>query len=731
MHIECGHNIEEIKEEIHDYETTLKRIKFIEFAALFEFSVYVLDILMGKKMLDHLQDDVENFKGKIGVRLQSDFKFILGYLYYFLGDYKNMISVCKKNITYVKTLPTLRHFGYTLIYFSLASSYRNTDNKTQKKYKKYMENIESHFKKSAEVQPDNFKHLHQMVLAKKAWLNGNKYNAIELFDHVAQICLEKKLHQHIAICNEQVVSIYREAGNETAMLGYLKNAYYYYERWGCQLKLTQLQQEFPELLSTFVEEKSSTTTYIQTGKSEDLDILSIIKANNVISRELQIDKLLPNIMHILTENIGAERAVLIDKEKEKYVISAETIVTNEGESFSEINQTSEEYTLLPHTLLRFCIRAKEPVVIYDSKKENDFSNDQYIKSKSSLSVMCVPIIMRDDVVGAIYLENSRSVGVFTKSRLSMLGMLTAQIAISLENARYVDRMAALYRSFEKFVPKRFLKLLGKDNIQEIRLGDAVEKEITVLFIDMRGFTSHLEKRTSIQAFSFVNRFWAVMAPIIREYNGYIDQYQGDAVLAVFPKSADDAVNAGMDLMKSLADFNQRQQTLGELEVDIGIGLNTGLAMLGIIGEEERYESGVISDVTNTAARIESLNKTYGTHFLLSDNTVHKLDKLDTYKIRIIDKVQLKGKSVPTYMYEIIDWHHDLIDSSLSNYLSLFDNGFKAYELGEFSDAEAKLQECLAIRSNDGAAQLLVSRCKDFIQHGAPEEWDGTYVMTHK
>ena len=230
--------------------------------------------------------------------------------------------------------------------------------------------------------------------------------------------------------------------------------------------------------------------------------------------------------------------------------------------------------------------------------------------------------------------------VFTEQRTQMLNALSSQVAVSLENARHFEHLDKLYRRTERFIPKRFIQLLNKENIEEVELGDSVEKQISALFNDIRNFTSIIEKKSPDEAFKFVNRYWQYMAPIIRKYGGYIDQYQGDAILAIFATSTDDAVNAAIAMMQALIEFNKKQLELHEAEIDMGLALSTGPAMLGIIGEEERQVSGLISDAVNTAARIEGLNKMYGSHILLSESAMNHIKSPETFKIRLIFSITI-------------------------------------------------------------------------------------------
>jgi adenylate cyclase len=185
----------------------------------------------------------------------------------------------------------------------------------------------------------------------------------------------------------------------------------------------------------------------------------------------------------------------------------------------------------------------------------------------------------------------------------------------------LEYQVQLNRSFARFVPTEFLHYLGRDSIIDIRLGDQVQRDMTILFSDIRSFTTLSESETPQETFDFLNSYLKDIGPIIRRNHGFIDKYIGDAVMALFPENPQDAVCAAIEMMQALALFNARRAESGLAPINIGIGIHSGACMLGTIGENDRLETTVISDAVNTASRIESLNKSLGTSILVSENTL--------------------------------------------------------------------------------------------------------------
>tara|TARA_B100001996_G_scaffold178048_1_gene135917 strand:- start:470 stop:2293 length:1824 start_codon:yes stop_codon:yes gene_type:complete len=207
-------------------------------------------------------------------------------------------------------------------------------------------------------------------------------------------------------------------------------------------------------------------------------------------------------------------------------------------------------------------------------------------------------------------------------------------------------------SFERFVPKEFLHLLEKKQITDIEVGDSASLKMSVLFSDMRDFTSISEKMTPDENFTFLNNYLDALAPAIKDNNGFIDKYVGDAVMALFTNNGDDPVKAAIAMNLRLNELNHRSKNNKNEKVRMGVGIHCGNLILGTIGQEERMETTVISDTVNASARLETLNKIYGTKILISSQLKSNLsDELMTYT-RLIDNTQVKGKTDFVEVYEV-------------------------------------------------------------------------------
>jgi class 3 adenylate cyclase len=227
------------------------------------------------------------------------------------------------------------------------------------------------------------------------------------------------------------------------------------------------------------------------------------------------------------------------------------------------------------------------------------------------------------------------------------------------DAAHRNELHELNDSYARFVPRQFLDFLDHESIVAVKHGDQIERTMTVMFSDIRSFTGISQRIGAHDTFAFINDFLGRLGPAIRRHNGFIDKYIGDAVMALFD-SPMDAVRAGIEMLQTLEQLNNERATAKLDPIRIGIGLNTGPLMLGIIGEDLRMEGTVIGDAVNLAARLESLTKKYHVPLLISEDTLNAIHELREGRpsadlkdnIRFVDAVVAKGRSTKTRVYEV-------------------------------------------------------------------------------
>ena len=273
----------------------------------------------------------------------------------------------------------------------------------------------------------------------------------------------------------------------------------------------------------------------------------------------------------------------------------------------------------------------------------------------------------------------------------------------------------LTNAAQRFVPNQFLSLLGHKSLVDIKLGDAVQQEMSILFSDIRDFTTLSESMTPQDNFKFINSYLSTMEGAIALNNGFIDKYIGDGIMALFGGEADDAVKAGINMLQRLEDYNQNRIKSGYAAIRIGIGINTGSLMLGTVGGQRRMDGTVISDAVNLASRVESLTKYYQIPMLITHPTFLQLNESPDYAIRLIDRVNVKGKSELVTVYEVFESDRlDIKEGKLAT-SQIFLEALYNYSSGKFSDAEKLFVDCLRQNPQDKVAQMYLKRCQDHKQ----------------
>lgn len=286
-------------------------------------------------------------------------------------------------------------------------------------------------------------------------------------------------------------------------------------------------------------------------------------------------------------------------------------------------------------------------------------------------------------------------------------------------------------AYSHFVPLEFLKLLEKESIVDVRLGDHVQKQMTVLFADIRSFTTLSESMSPKQNFDFINDYLRRVSPVIRNYKGFIDKYIGDAIMALFPESVDDAVYAAIEIIKQLNFFNRERSKTGQQPIKVGIGLHVGTLMLGTIGEEKRMEGTVISDAVNLASRLEGLTKMYGASVIVSGEIKRALRHPERYDFRFLGKVRVKGKKEPVDVFEVINAESAEIRENKIILSAEFNTAIEIYYRQEFANAAQLFEHILSIMPEDKAASFYLERCHIYLAEGLPEDWEGGEAMSEK
>jgi predicted ATPase/signal transduction histidine kinase/serine/threonine protein kinase/DNA-binding response OmpR family regulator len=385
------------------------------------------------------------------------------YLCYLFCDYSEALQNAELAEAYLDSVPC----RFVVVVFSfyrilvLLTTYSEKNPSEQENLLETVAQQSDRLKKWAESAPMNFLHKYYLVKAEQHRVLGQQIEAMSAYDQAITLAQENEYLNEEALAHELAGVFYLNWGKTTIAQTYLINAYYAYERWGAGAKLHDLEQRYPDLLNLFRKTESSLhSTTLKTFSEETslssntntLDWVSVTKASQALSQEIDLHRLLAIIMQVVIENAGAEHGSLLLEEEESLTLKAhcnlEGCYTDKNESIGNRIPWDQN---LPKSILNYVERTQQALVLANAVTDIRFTADPYVIKCQPRSILCMPIQRQGKLVGILYLENSLTTNVFTTDRLEVLQLLTAQAAISLENAR-------LYASVEQKVKDRTLEL---------------------------------------------------------------------------------------------------------------------------------------------------------------------------------------------------------------------------------------------------------------------------------
>lgn len=278
-------------------------------------------------------------------------------------------------------------------------------------------------------------------------------------------------------------------------------------------------------------------------------------------------------------------------------------------------------------------------------------------------------------------------------------------------SKNIDELKEITLANQRFVPDEFLHLMGKESITEVNLGDQVQKFMTVLFVDIRSFTSLSEKMSPRDNFNFLNTYLGYMEPVIRQHHGFVDKFVGDSIMALFERDAADAVDAAIAMRQKVKDFNQLMKQTGRMPIDTGAGIHAGNLMLGVVGGEGRMDTTVISDAVNLASRLEGLTREYDAALIITERTLNLLPK-NKYIHRFLDTVTVKGRQEQVIIYELFVPE---INCPSDDYLRQYKLAIELFRNNKYQHAREILVRLLLENPQDSVVKLYKNRCESHLK----------------
>ncbi|MFA4910702.1 MAG: adenylate/guanylate cyclase domain-containing protein [Desulfobacteria bacterium] len=270
------------------------------------------------------------------------------------------------------------------------------------------------------------------------------------------------------------------------------------------------------------------------------------------------------------------------------------------------------------------------------------------------------------------------------------------------------------------------------NPEKLKLGGE-KKDLTVLFSDIRGFTTISEGLSPEMLVKLLNEYLTVMTDIVFKYDGLLDKYMGDAIMAVYGAPLDQEDHAeracytALDMMDELKVLQAKWEAEGTPRINIGIGVNSGPMVVGNMGSQRRFDYTVMGDSVNLSSRLEGANKQYSTNIIIGEVTYEKVR--DKFFCRELDSVRVKGKDLPVKIYELVG--RNGVSDEVKNVICLFHRGLEEYKGRKWQEATETFNKVLDLKPDDYPSKLYVERSKDLMEAPPPEDWDGVFTMKTK
>lgn len=534
-------------------------------------------------------------------------------------EYTEAWRVCQESQKYLKysvgMLHTTEHYFYQGMIAALNPEF------SASRKKSLLHSVVKRFANWAKDNTENFEHKRFLLEAEEARLKGKKQKALWLYQAAIQAAQHQKAYQLKALAEERCACFLLADGNKELASRLLRSAKNGYDYWGATAKAEALVKEYPELDLHLSQQDSSLSTSrrrtkrhsLSTDHNLDLDLSSILKATQVISQEIQYDVLLGKFISIILESAGAQKGFILSPSSNTFKVEVQSEL---GQSplilHTEINTNLKE---ISEPVLRYVRMTKESFILDSSASVLPFT-DHGPALASTKSLLCTPVLHQGQVIALIYLINNLSEGAFTPANLTVLNMLSAQAAISIENARS-------YEQLEKKVELRTkdLKIAQENsdrlllNILPVSIADElkyfgkvvprVHKNVTVLFTDFSKFTDLASRMTPLELINTLGEYFSAFDEICSRHGLEKLKTIGDAYMAVCGLPLDNPTHAVRSCLAALemVDFVQAKHKSGS-PWNIRIGLHSGEVVAGVVGTN-KFAFDIWGDTVNIASRMES------------------------------------------------------------------------------------------------------------------------------
>src|SRR5579864_4033347 len=421
--------------------------------------------------------------------------------------------------------------------------------------------------------------------------------------------------------------------------------------------------EWPSTLNNIMRDRAQTslprTTDTPSGGLTDLAsrvkklerenyLLTVLyEAGKALNAKLELEDICEQVISLACLIEGVERGFVM-------LFNERGDVVRQSEVRYRDPQSSERrpQIILSQSVLELIRKERQPILIEDVSADERFSGSESLKISGLRSAMCAPLVGKEQLFGVLYVDNLEKASAFTQDELNVFALVAAQAGAAVDNAMAHEKIAqqSLQRSaLERFLSPEVVEMVVAN--PDIRLG-GVNQEVTVMFADIRGFTTMSETMEPGRVVEILNEYFTRVTDVIFDNGGTLDKYIGDAVMAVFGapiskgNDAAAAVNSAIQIQRLLVELNRDAAARHWPELRVGIGINTGSAIAGNIGSPRRLDYTVVGDAVNTAQRL--MTNAAGGQILISESTARKLGK--TFDLERLPELKVKGRSeaVPVF-----------------------------------------------------------------------------------
>ena len=420
-----------------------------------------------------------------------------------------------------------------------------------------------------------------------------------------------------------------------------------------------------------------------TIESHKLGLEQVVRSSAALFKRQSVDQFITGVLHQLSALVSPQESAMFFQGKDLGVAgTAPTVVAGPG---------------------RFTAHVGQPVrqVVEDEVWQDitDLLRTQRPVLRRAYNIFGIFRLSRDeDTWAAVFMEG---LGELSEWDQRLVELFCQNASVALENHRLSRRQSALMQAFERFVPQQLLTLLGRDDATQADLGDQIQREMTVVFVDLRAFTSRAELQSPAATFEFLNNYFAAIVPEIHGNGGVVDKYLGDGLMALFPDTAASAVRGALGVV-------ERSRELG---TGVGVGIHIGPVTLGLVGAAGRMESTVVSDAVNIAARIERLTRRFGVDLLVSHAVREQLPPTLQADTRLLGDYFVPGKRQAVHIHEVFAGDRPELRAAKRGSREAVAAAVARMTAGDLTGAADELARLAAACPNDQVLPALIDECR--------------------